>query len=288
MKPPVFILFVLLFWGCETIVQVDLPDYQPQLVINGIFIANTTWNIGISQSVGILGTAQPQPVTNARVEIWQDGQRLTTLTHNSDGFYHSNNVLPRPGPTYELRVSAPGFQHVTAWGSLPPRATVQNVSFVTENIDFFYKNANITVTMDDPPAKNYYEIFVLVRDDFSTWSYTTMRSSDPAFTESNTNIEIGEEREYFGNLALIDDAIFNGTLYPLKFKAFIWEGANEVSVVISALSEEVFLHNQTFRLQDDTNDNPFAEPVQAYSNIQNGYGVFGGVYPDSYFFPVTP
>jgi len=38
---------------------------------------------------------------------------------------------------------------------------------------------------------------------------------------------------------------------------------------------ELFIQNK---------DNPFAEPVQVFSNIENGFGIFGGKTHDYYSF----
>lgn len=45
---------------------------------------------------------------------------------------------------------------------------------------------------------------------------------------------------------------------------------------MSALSEDLYQFLHTRRLQDRTEENPFAEPVEVHSNVNGGYGIVGG------------
>jgi hypothetical protein len=279
---------VLLSWGCESIVQVDLPGHTPRLVVNGIFANDSDWYINLSQSVDVLGNEEPRAVNNARMEIWLNNAPITTLSLVGDGVY-SSGARPRAGLTYELRVSVPGFNSVSAQGTIPPTPVIDAVTAVPERTPYGYQNYRITVQLADPgDQKNYYEVFVLFRDNFGEWFTTTINSNDPAITETNASIEIGEKREFFGDAALVEDALFNGSSYDLQFETITWSEIRDINVVVSAISETVFRHNRAYRLHDETDDNPFAEPVQLYSNIQNGYGIFGGVNPRSFIFNVSP
>ena len=275
-------LLALLLSGCETIVQIDLPEHQSRLVVDGIFEANERWQIGVSRSVGILGNEFPGPVENATVEIWRDGQLLTALNHADQGIYVSASEIVEIGKTYELRIAAPGFDPVSATAVAPDPVSLDSITYTVESIPFGGQRVNFSVQFNDDPAqKNYYEIFVLTRDFDGGWFNNYFSSTDPAIVETNTSIEIGEEREFAGEIALFDDALFDGETYDLSLRYYPWFGYQEVLVVLNTVTENVYLHNRAMELQEETDDNPFAEPVQHYSNIANGYGIFGGVNPVS-------
>ena len=42
------------------------------------------------------------------------------------------------------------------------------------------------------------------------------------------------------------------------------------------ISEAYYQYLKTARLHDDTLANPFAEPLNVYGNVENGYGIFAG------------
>ena len=42
------------------------------------------------------------------------------------------------------------------------------------------------------------------------------------------------------------------------------------------ISETYYEYLKTARLHDETRENPFAEPLNVYGNVENGYGIFAG------------
>ncbi|NQY66446.1 MAG: DUF4249 family protein [Flavobacteriales bacterium] len=49
-----------------------------------------------------------------------------------------------------------------------------------------------------------------------------------------------------------------------------------VRVNLYNISRELFFYNRSFELYNESYGNPFAQPVQVYSNIENGFGIFAG------------
>jgi len=45
---------------------------------------------------------------------------------------------------------------------------------------------------------------------------------------------------------------------------------------LSSVSEDYYKYNVTLAKYEQTQGDPFAQPVQVYSNIENGFGIFGG------------
>ena len=42
------------------------------------------------------------------------------------------------------------------------------------------------------------------------------------------------------------------------------------------ISEAYYEYLKTARLHDESRENPFAEPLNVYGNVENGYGIFAG------------
>jgi hypothetical protein len=80
---------------------------------------------------------------------------------------------------------------------------------------------------------------------------------------------------------LFDDRLFDGDEYVLsvscqearpteKFpeQVFLYK------MSLRSLSSAYYNYRVTYNLQQETKGDPFAQPVQVFNNIQNGYGIF--------------
>ncbi len=80
------------------------------------------------------------------------------------------------------------------------------------------------------------------------------------------------------------DKTLNGKTVTLPFisEFIIWNGARhyKTEVWLTNSSKEVFNYQKTRQLQGEVSGDPFAQPVQAFSNMSNGFGIFGGLTPD--------
>lgn len=47
-------------------------------------------------------------------------------------------------------------------------------------------------------------------------------------------------------------------------------------LVVSAITEDYYEYQYSLRLKDATEENPYAEPVQIRTNVDNGHGIFAG------------
>jgi hypothetical protein len=87
---------------------------------------------------------------------------------------------------------------------------------------------------------------------------------------------------------LFNDLLFNGQNKSLEIEIPNYnETGNEIGYQWSykTLSLRLYLHNisksyyyyrTSLELYQSASGNPFAQPVQVYSNIENGFGVFAG------------
>ncbi|MGB3076314.1 MAG: DUF4249 family protein [Chitinophagales bacterium] len=46
-------------------------------------------------------------------------------------------------------------------------------------------------------------------------------------------------------------------------------------VELTSTDRSTFLYNESLRIQNNTEGNPFAEPAPVFNNIEMGYGIFG-------------
>lgn len=166
------------------------------------------------------------------------------------------------------------------------------------------------ITIDDPSGeKNYYAINIysithsLVKSE--KWDPVT-ESVVPEFRRVDTEewhpVHTDDEILFenidgtptsISSWSQFSDELIDGREYTLNVYAQItregygldfmpgenewgtWVLGKSVRVEVLSLSAELFQYQRSAELARYQLDNPFAEPVQIYSNIENGYGIFG-------------
>ena len=83
-----------------------------------------------------------------------------------------------------------------------------------------------------------------------------------------------------GESVLLSDQFFDGETYKFKgrFAAYYGGGVTDsipYNFVIRSVTPEYYYWSKSYYLKSQTDDNPFAEPVSVYNNLENGLGIFG-------------
>ncbi len=302
MKTKLFIsviLFVFLL-GCETVVDIQIPLEPPKLVINSTLVPDEFINVHVSQSQHILDDSEFWPVTGATVEIFENEALLTTLPDSANGRYISGIHKSKAGKMYQVIVSKSGFESAAAEVLIPSdTAFILGVKVDTvELTDFDYQATYLrfNVEIDDEAAvENFYEISILKKYYMYDFDY----SKDPPELVDSTYVieqlfletrDLGlEEYQSFGQRILFDDFLFGGKIYTMRVLTYFdeysaeYESKPEYQVVVGNTSESYYLYELSVKLQYWTDGDPFAQPVQVYNNITNGYGIFGAFNKVVYF-----
>lgn len=293
-------IFVIAFTACELIIQPNLPEHTPRLVIKAFFTPDGGWAASVSRSVGILDPS-PEPerlVTGASVELLSESRVIDRLSFfDRERVYMSEKPL-QAGMSYSLRVSAPGFETVQATDRAPPPVPTSIESFRVETSDpvpgetsdppsgepgvSTVMEFRINLQIQDPPGEeNRYQIRVIAPG----WPgprdlYFSTR--DPSIVSDN-RIEdpVTEVVEPFtGSEPFFSDALFDGESHEIEISSVsLVVEPNQERVIwlqVRHISEAYYRHLKSALLHDATDDNPFAEPVNVYSNVENGYGIFAG------------
>jgi hypothetical protein len=283
---PALLAAALLTAGCETVVDVPLPDHDSQLVVNDLFTTDSLWRVSVTRSRGIKEARGGfPPVTNATVELLEGDRVIDTLALDeragSKPFYRSTDrERPQPATEYTLRVSAPGFETAEATGRAPAP-----VPFGVSRDGMPGPGPQFELVITDTEGRgNYYALFlyekIFVDGQFIGTRQLTFRSSSPLLKE-NVQENLDERTTETYRSALFSDATFRGETRAVSFQLhrFGDYSSTEESrpfVVLASLSEASYEYQRTAALADDTQENPFAEPVQVHSNVRGGLGIFAG------------
>nr|WKN35848.1 DUF4249 domain-containing protein [Tunicatimonas sp. TK19036] len=321
MKKSLLLLLALVsfFMACETVVEVELPEQVPKLVPYAIVEADCTFIVRLSQSQSILSQQDVQFVPDAEILLYQDENEVDRLEPYGEdpelGIYQTS-FRPSSGHTYTLKINKAGFSPVEAQTYLEPAVPIQTLRYDTVQYTYGYQDESgnysektgtrldeVWLTFKDRPEEdNYYEISVLqyedrfvseqqengeyiITDTIATLLPQQITSEDPAVKDDS----FFEDDDDWGDYSLFfTDELFAGKEYTIKFSMFLPsyytrynEQSPEYFIVLRNLNRDYYLYRKSYELQNETEDNPFAEPVPVFNNIEGGYGIFAGFSSDT-------
>jgi hypothetical protein len=305
-KYSILYLLVMLFTAsCERFIEIDLPDFEPQFVIQGKLEPGLPIHIIISKPKGPLEDinygewvddkftiGQFEIIKDAQVEIVVDGQTSYPLhfeeyfLHEGDkidmGRYTTEDLIIEAGRTYELIVSGSSLPTARSKVVIPDPVDINSVLVERGRpVDGLYlPMVDFTLSFTDPNENNFYEVTAVVEPyeyEINVWGDTVALHKWPqdAYPELKNPI-YGENRGFAGGAqSLITDRLFNGREISLEYHCYppyYAEGFN-VRVYLRNISEDWYKYETTAHLQRSNRADPLAQPVQVHSNITNGLGI---------------
>jgi len=297
-------LISALFWlliaisACQKPLEIEFPAVQPRLVAACLFSPDTVFTVRISRTATLNDTADLS-INDAQCEIWSNTQKLADLPNIGNGFYQAQTLRPELGTSYTLKISHPQYGAVTAQSSVPK--SFPTVLFA-EKTDFavMYNNdpnmegiAHNKLHLEfrtKPDSLAYYETFLFVKrtlsfdDDYAEeWTNLQLYALDQnilreqileydprilPFSNQNTQTETEQVNLlYMPNWLSGRDGNYS-------------YGKHEVKYVFRHTSPELFNYRKSIIQHSYNNMNELfysvGDPVQLYTNIQGGYGIFAG------------
>ena len=135
----------MLFASCDIVVDLDIPEHKPVLVVNSILTTDSIINASISHSVGAFDASSISYVNNATIEVYEDGVLLGKMDEEAslsydfmgelDSIYVYNfNQNPVAGKIYSYEIAHPDYEAVRAETTVPGavKLNVNDVSLLSE------------------------------------------------------------------------------------------------------------------------------------------------------------
>ncbi|MDE2956518.1 MAG: DUF4249 domain-containing protein [Bacteroidota bacterium] len=291
---------VILLAGCETVIEIDPPEYDRELTVISYFNSDSTWSARIAQTVpvGMVHADADRFLEDAKVTVWDGDRLIDQLTYDGygTGWYASPNRLrPKIGVDYTLRVEASGFQSARATSAIPAIPELSHSGYEQIEADQF----KVFYRLTDPPGDNYYsfnaylgypltsnatgrleyilDLLYMVRTD-NFWHCSYVYAADP--------LPDFEEDDDLCLHGIMTDRLFDGQSQDMELSVLLEPDEQWVLIVmIHSLSPSFFEYKRTIQL--DELSNPFSEPVQIYSNFEGARGVFAGFSTNYLVFNLT-
>jgi hypothetical protein len=156
------ILISLSSISCRKVIDINLNDADPQIVIEGnIYNTQGPYYIQISKTVNYSANNQFPPVQGARVVIRDLTAAITdTLREIQEGLYATQKLTGAAGRNYQLDVTT-GGKNYSAISRMPAAAQLDSVSFEKISRPGSKTDWYAVINYQDPAGINNYYLFTL-------------------------------------------------------------------------------------------------------------------------------
>lgn len=275
MKLYCLFIIALFIISCEEEVHFNF-EHEPKLTLNCILNPDSTIKMNLTLSQSINSKEKNHYVDNAHIMLYEGNILLGVLISNGNGIYALNHK-PKPHIEYRVVVKTVNYQTLFASTYIPE---APDVDFDKEPLgadQYGIDRYNMHVKLHDYEGNDHYWLYRVFKVNNRKDGGNSISINAP-FVDDFNRITDTEERYGFRHfLALrISDEGYDG---------------QSMEFVIPDLAESLGYHAQKFMNADkhydkylktsilnrmkETSELPFFEPVQIYSNIENGYGIFG-------------
>jgi hypothetical protein len=303
------LLSALLLAGCQKDIEVDLPEHTPKLYVYSVSSVFEKMRITVGRSVPIKDysfATTDFAVKNATVLLYENDKAPVTLTYDEASKQYISDKDLTLGATYRVDVSAPGYDAASSSAILPAFVIIEDVQNKIVSADSFGES-ELSIRFTDPPTPgDFYTIDITsvyeLREkqglpgipgrpegeegDGYGYDYGCINSNDPAIDDVTNKDPFTTEVCLPSKNMLISDVLFNGQTRTIKFKLPRYysdvyrdtingkEVVTYPQIQLKHVNEDYVKYLRSYRQVRDNSGNPFVEPVNVFTNIRNGYGLF--------------
>jgi hypothetical protein len=248
----IIILTVSFLIGCRKEIKLNLPVYEPKMVLEFYLENNKTLNCLLQESINYTDTSRFKLIDNALVILSYNG--LSDTLFNTFYFdpkfqkvynYHNPKIFQlQPNIEYQIYVKDSKGRVMTGKTKLN---NVVPIDTLVYNYDASNKAAVGLIFRDARATKNYYRIVaykdVPIVNEGDVWDITF-----------NDNLFNGEQFSFYTGYAFNPGDTVTGRLYHL--------------------TEEHNSFTESVNNAQASNGNPFGQPANIITNLTGGIGVF--------------
>jgi len=285
----------LLCAACVKELPFEPPAHESKLVLNAFVDLDTNWYASLSSSAPASGVVRFEPVQQAEWKIWEndiplaiEASYLPPAAPPGLGLFRLEGVVPRAGAVYRLEVHTPDFPAVAVHTRMPaaiPLGQLEWLQVTSRKVQdsLFFVQGLLRISFTDPASdSNFYALHLYYPSpvkDTQPLPVDTVNGLflNPVFFDTADPSAIFSLAA--GQSYLYEDDLFNGQtkVSVLEIATLVSDTASRLKdlvVELRHLSPDYYRYHRSYMDQYLTVSQPFAEPLQVYSNVSGGYGIF--------------
>ena len=286
---------LFLFPACVKEISLEKSNEYKALVINAIANPNEALSVRLSQTLQATSSDKGL-ISNAEVQLFENEQYITTLANNGNGMYTSS-LKPVAGKNYKILAIGDGFPVASAAEYIPQKIDLSGFTFkYIGKVYSEYDNYDINcieafLSFKDPPdQKNYYElIFISKGNSKDPGTYLL-----PLFFDHPVLMNEGDA-SYRPYTYFFSDELFDGTDYTMNLKLSFLGGTkngvlnpDDYYVSFRSVSYNYYMYRKIWTRHKYNQPSKIifwedilkGEPIDMFTNVENGYGIFAGYTSD--------
>lgn len=304
------LLSVSLF-SCMEVLDTDISQEDKVLVLNGLITPDSLIKSNISTSIHSLdGDAYIKFINDAEVKLFEDGEFVEIMQKDTFGYYVST-IHPDLNKSYSISAKSGNYPEVSATATMPDSVAIDDIQIniaIDSTTESWYNpqtgqyfdttlysisgDGTVFVSFTDPNEANYYLLsFSIVQPIYVYDQYGNEFISGYYETPIWYQLDgTSENIQYFSvsNIMagfVFNDNFFSGATKNIKTTINTWSlydpyygemPQSPLYVHLYTLSKELYDYIISYNKYQEVIGNPFSEPVNILSNVQNGYGLFSG------------
>jgi len=238
--------------GCNKEIDLNLPEYEPKLVLEFYLENNTSLRCLLQESTMYTDTSQLRLVNDATVIVSYNGIQQTLVNRmiidprfdKIYNYYNPHIIQLQPNTEYEVYVKDGKGRELRGKTRLNNLVPIDSLVY---NFNASNKAAAGLLFKDDSRTKNYYRIVAfkdapVVKED-SLWDIT------------------------------FNDNLFNGEQFSF-YTGYAYNRGDTITSRLYHLTEEHYRFTESVNNAQASNGNPFGQPANIVSNLTGGLGIF--------------
>ena len=278
------LILSVLCWSCSEVIEVPSPPRDPELVLFATMDQHKV-DVFVTETTGRQEPDLRDGVDDAIVKIEAPDGNVFRIPNIQDGYYYLN-FIPESGEQYTLTAEKTGFETVWSTAVLPPPVDIlsldvkllDSIRLDSQRIRLFYQfDVHIEEQNDDIefyevssvfPAKVLYDS--VIRDGVSTPDILPVQNAN--------TIELYYEGAFF-----VSDVDSNKISFGAAFDLSTIEYLTKAQIEVKSSNAENYEYANSLSNLRSYNDGELitVNPVELYSNVENGKGFFSGVQTDT-------
>lgn len=251
-------------------------EHQSKLTFNCILNPDSLIKANLTETKGINDNDQFIPIGNANIKIFEDELLLGTMREQDNGNYIISQH-PKKGKTYRVEIVTESFPFATAETTVPINTDIEY--FIKIDEPDTYGRYPVEIAINDEVGENYYwyySYFIYKRNN-KKHAIASYSLYCPYFDDFNKKIEPEiEPGYYYPYMVRIKDIQNDGGVLSWKTNIRNDDKRDTYHIVLEVDEHyDKYLKTSIQMWMQESQTIQLNEPVPIYSNVENGYGIFG-------------